>query len=652
MANQFEYLFTPLKIGPITVRNRIVLSAHVTGLGENHLPTARLACYLAERAKGGASLIISELTSVHPNSLALTQQLGAYDESAIPGFRLVADMVHEHGAKIIGQLAHLGRQSGSLFTALPIWAPSRIPSPRVREIPHIMTLEEIEEAREGFVKSASNLRAAGYDGIEIHGAHGYLINQFMSPFTNQRTDAYGGNLENRLRFTIETIDAVRKRIGNKMVLGIRISGDELVPGGLTLNDMQEIATRLEGTGKLDYISVSVGIHETHHIMIGDMNVPLGVIVYLAGGIKEVVKLPVITVLRINDPVQAERILAEGKADMVAMVRALICDPELPNKAREGRLDDIRKCMACNQECRRVDSGASICCTLNPTVGFEKELGLGTIKPATVKKRVVIIGGGPGGLEAARVAAFRGHQVTLFEKSHELGGQVNIGSKVQSRAELKESTRYLSQQVKKLGVLIKLGVEATADSILAEKPDAVVLATGSTPFMQTILGAAEGNIKVTNVREVLEEKVEIGNNIVIFDYPLSFWQCCDTAEFLAEKGKKVTVVTPLLFVGMSIPNDSFRATYERLLTKNVTFLPNCDIRAIHGRTLIISNIYDKREQSLENIDNLVLSLGGQADDALCHELRSKVKELYSVGDCVAPRKIPEAIREGHLIGRQI
>jgi mycofactocin system FadH/OYE family oxidoreductase 2 len=652
MANQFEYLFTSLKIGPITVRNRIVLAAHVTGLGENHLPTERLAYYLAERAKGGAGLIISELTSVHPNSLALAQQLGAYDESAVPGFRLVAEMVHENGAKIIGQLAHQGRQCGSLFTRLPVWAPSRVPSPRIREIPHIMTVEEIQEAKEGFVKSASNFQAAGYDGIEIHGAHGYMINQFMSPFTNQRTDAYGGSLENRLRFAIETIDAVRGRIGDKMVLGIRISGDELVPGGLTLNDMQEITRKLEGTGKLDYISVSVGIHESHHIMIGDMSVPLGVIVYLASGIKEVVNLPVLAVLRINDPVQAEQILAEGKADMIGMVRALICDPELPNKAREGGLDDIRKCMADNQECRRVDTGTAICCTQNPTVGFEKELGLGTIKPGTVKKRVLIIGGGPGGLEAARMAAVRGHQVALFEKSHELGGQVKIASKVQSRAELGECTRYLSYQVKKLGVLVKLGVEATAASIVAEKPDVVILATGSTPFMRKIPGIAEGKIEVTNVRDVLEEKVNTGDNVVIFDYPLGFWQCCDTAEFLAEKGKKVTVVTALPFVGMSLPNDSFRSTYERLLTKDVTFLPHCDIRAIKGRTLVIFNIYDKKEQFLENIDHLVLSLGGQADDGLYHELKNKVKELYLIGDCVAPRKIPEAIREGHLIGRRI
>jgi hypothetical protein len=353
---------------------------------------------------------------------------------------------------------------------------------------------------------------------------------------------------------------------------------------------------------------------------GDMSLPLGAAVYLAAGIKGVVNLPVFTALRINDPVQEEQILDEGKADVIGMVRALICDPELPNKAREGRLDEIRKCMACNQGCRRGDFGAPICCTVNPTVGFEKELGIGTVKPAKTKKKVVIIGGGPGGFEAARIAAIRGHQVTLCEKREELGGQVNLATKAPSRAGLGESIRYLSLQMRKLGVDVKAGVEATADSILREKPDTVVvLATGPTPLIRDIPGAAEGGIKITDVREVLEEKVDTGDNVVIFDYPHGFWQCCDTGEFLAEKGKKVAVVTPLAFVAMSIPLDSLRPTYERLLTKNVTFLPHYDIRAIRTKTLIVYNVYDKREQYLEDIDSLILSLGGQANDALFYEL---------------------------------
>jgi mycofactocin system FadH/OYE family oxidoreductase 2 len=652
MVQAFWHLFTPLEIRSITIRNRIVLPAHVTMYGQNHLPTERTAYYLAERAKGGVGLIVSELTAVLPNSLSSAAFLAGFDERAIPGFRLIADMVHEHGVRIVGQLAHMGRQSAPHpSTKLPLWAPSPVPSPIIRETPHAMTVNEIQEVKEGFVKSASNLQVAGYDGIEIHGAHGYLINQFMSPFTNYRTDAYGGNLENRLRFALEVIAAVREQIGDNMVLGIRISGDELVPGGLTLNDMREIAARLEGTGKIDYISVSVGIHETDYVMIGDMSVPLGAIAYLAAGIKEVVNLPVLAVLRINDPVQAEQILAEGKADMIGMCRALICDPELPNKAREGRLNDIRKCIACNQECRRADRGP-VRCTLNPTVGFEKELGIGTIKPAATKKKVVIIGGGPAGLEAARIAAIRGHKVTLYEKRNELGGQIIVATKVPSRSELGESIRYLSYQLRNLGVDIKLGAEATTDSILREKPDAVVVATGSKPLMRDIPGAAEGSIRITNVQEVLEERIDTGDNVVIFDYPAGFWQCCSTAEFVATKGKKVTIVTPLPFIGMSIPFDSLHGVYQRLLTQDVIFIPNSDIRAIKGSSLIIHSLYSDREQYLEKIDSLILSLGGQANDALYHELSDKVKEVYLVGDCVAPRKIPDAIHEGHRIGRRI
>jgi mycofactocin system FadH/OYE family oxidoreductase 2 len=611
-----------------------------------------MAYYHAERAKGGVGLIIGEMTSVHPNSLSLLQQLAGFDERSIPGFAMIADAVHKNGAKIFGQIAHSGRQSGGLFTNQPVWAPSRVPSPRIREIPHVMTIEEIEEVKEGFVKTASNFRAAGYDGIEIHGAHGYLINEFMSPFTNHRSDAYGGSLENRLRLALEIVDAVRAEIGNSMALGMRIGGDELVPGGLTLEEMRAIASKLEETGKLDYLSVSLGIHESHHVMIGDMSVPLGAAVYLAAAIKEVVDLPVFAVLRINDPVQAEQILAEGKADAVNMVRALICDPELPEKASQGRVDDIRKCMACNQECRRVDTGASLCCTQNPTVGFEKELGADTLKAAPVKKKVVVVGGGPGGLEAARIAAMRGHKVTLYERNSELGGQVLAASRASSRAALQECVRYLSAQMGKLGVDVRLGVDARADLVIADNPDAVILATGSAPFVKEIPGAAEAAVKVSNVREVLEERVDAGENVVIFDYPQGFWPCCDTAEVLAEKGKKVAVVTPLLFVGMGIPVDSLRPMYERLLSRHVVFIPNADISAVQGRSVVIYNVYDRKEQVLENVDTLILSLGGEAEDALYRQLRGRIKELYQVGDCVAARRISDAVREGHLAGRRI
>lgn len=649
MGDQFKYLFSPLKIGPVTVKNRLASTAHVTVFSQENLPTEKMAYYHAERAKGGVGLIITELTAVHPTAVDPAVITG-YDERAIPGFRLIADRVHEYGTKIIAQISHTGRQSpGRLSTKLPIWSSSSVISPRVRAVPHIMTVEEIREVKEGFVKTAANIKAAGYDGIEIQGCHGYLISQFMSPFTNHRNDLYGGSLENRLRFPLEVINAIRVQVGKNMVVGIRISGDELVPGGLTLDDMREIAVRFEGTEKLDYVSVSAGINETYHITISDMSVPLGVAVHLAAGIKEVVRLPVFACLRINDPVQAEQILAEGKADMIGMCRALICDPELPNKAREGRLDDIRKCMACNQECRNP---GPICCTLNAITGFEKELGIGTMIPASTKKKVVIIGGGPGGLEAARVSAIRGHHVTLYEQSNELGGQVNIASKATSRADLAESIRYLSRQVTKLQVNVKLGIKATRELILEEKPDAVVVATGSLPSMRDIPGATEGRIKVTSVHEVLEERGDIGNNIVIFDYPFSFWQCCATGEYLAKKGKKVTIITPFPFVGMSIPMESLNPMYDRLFASKVTLISNSEIKSIKDNTLVIYNIYNRQEQNLNNIDSLVLSLGGRANDSLYHELKGNVKELYAIGDCVAPRKIPEAIREGHIAGRRI
>lgn len=304
MSEQFRYLFSPLKIGNVTVQNRIVCPAHGTLMAENHLPGERLAYYHAEKAKGGVGLIITEITAVHPTSQPMGNVLTGYDKRLAEKGKIVSQMVHEYGTKIFGQIWHCGRQGESMHSRLPLWSASPIPSPANREIPHEMTVKEIAEVVSSFATTATYFREAGFDGVEIHGAHGYLLTQFMSLWSNKRTDQYGGSLENRLRFPREVAEAVRKAVGRDFVVGMRVSGDEFVPGGLTLEDMKVIAPKLEATGNLDYFSVSVGNYATHYIMIGDMAVPLGMAVYLASGIKEVVQLPVFTVLRIKDPLQA------------------------------------------------------------------------------------------------------------------------------------------------------------------------------------------------------------------------------------------------------------------------------------------------------------------------------------------------------------
>ena len=650
MSEQFKYLFSPLKIGNVSVQNRIFNPAHGTMFSENQLPGERLAYYHAERAKGGVGLIITEITAVHPTARPMGDVLAGWDKRLAVGYRRVADMVHEHGTKIFGQLWHCGRQGDSMHSRLPLWSASPIPSPANREIPHEMSVKEIKEIVNCFATTATYFREAGFDGVELHGAHGYIITQFMSPWSNERTDEYGGSLENRLRFPLEIIDAVRQAVGSDFVVGIRVSGDEFVSGGLTLDDMKGIAPKLEATGKLNYISVSIGNYSSHYLMIADMAVPLGAAVYLAAGIKEVVQLPVFTVLRIKDPVQAEKILADGQADMVGMCRALICDPELPKKAKEGRLDDIRYCISCNQECRTHFQGRAISCIQNPAVGFEKELGSGTVKPATNKKKVMVIGGGPAGMEAARVAALRGHDVELYEKDEKLGGQVNIAVKIPTRDEVSDIRRYLEIQMEKLGVNVRLNKEVTPELVKSINPDVVVVATGSRPFILPIPGANKDH--VVNVWDVLEDKVEVGNYVVIVDGGDSFWPCLGTAEFLLDRGKRVEVISYLYYIGMSIPAQSLPTLYQRLHKKGVILTPQTSVKEILPNTLAVENVFTNEERRIEGVDTVVMATGNRASDELVKALEGKVKELHAVGDCVAPRKVQDAIREGNRIGRLI
>jgi NADPH-dependent 2,4-dienoyl-CoA reductase/sulfur reductase-like enzyme len=397
--------------------------------------------------------------------------------------------------------------------------------------------------------------------------------------------------------------------------------------------------------------VSLGNYVSNYIGFGDMSIPLGAAVYLAAGIKEVVSLPVFTVLRIKDPLQAEKILEEGHADMVGMCRALITDPELPRKAMEGRLEDIRNCIACNQECINfVLFGREVSCIQNPAVGFEKELGIGTLKQASKKKEVVIIGGGPAGMEAARVASLRGHKVNLYEKDPELGGQVKMGSKIPTRNEYGDVIRYLIRQLEKLNVKIHLGKEVDSEMIKFMNPEAVVVATGSEPFVPPIKGA---NLRhVVNVWDVLQEKAEIGDRVLIVDGGQSFWQCCGTADFLLEKGKEVEIISYLYFVGLSIPTLSLPPLYQRLLGKGATLTPYHTVDEILADSVIVSNVHTKKSRVIPNVNTVVLATGNRVNDGIYKALKGQVKELYAVGDCVAPRKVNDAIREGFRVGRLI
>jgi len=514
-----------------------------------------------------------------------------------------------------------------------------------------MEIEDIRVCIESFALSATHALEGGFDGIELQVGHSSLIRQFLSPATNFREDDYGGKFENRLRFCLEVIDAVRKAIGPDLALGVRLNADEMHPkGGLTLKDAKDIAVRLEQTGLLDFMDLSLGTFHNLFLVEGSMHTPLAYTVPLASGIRSVIGLPVFCTNRINDPHLAEKILADGQADMIGMVRALICDPELPNKAKEGRPEDIRHCIACNQGCiGRMGLGYRLGCLHNPAVGEEDRLGAGTLASCDRPKKVVVVGAGPAGLEVARVAALRKHKVILFEKDTEVGGQNTIAGKAAGRQEITGVTRWRIGQIEKLDIDLRLGVEADELTVLREEPDAVVVATGSVPKVKPFPGEYAAP-DVVNTQQVLKGEVDTGQKILLIDLD-GHHQATGTAEFLADRGKDVHIITSSLFVGGQLgPLQDLFLTRQRLARKGVTFTPDIAVLEIQGMLVKGLNVYSNDMIDFDGYDTIVLAAGNQSLDRLYFDLKGKVPELYRIGDCVAPRKTDMAIVEGHRVGR--
>ena len=661
MSVSFKYLFTPLKIGSTIVRNRILMTAHVTNFAKDNLPTEEMAYYYAERAKGETGLIITQGCVVHPSSKGFNDKLVyPFDERAIPGLKTIADMTHQHGAKIFGEMFFLGNRMTGIYSSLPVWAPSDVPDPAYHETPKEMEVEEIEEIKEGFGKSSHNFEKAGFDGVEIHCGHGYGLMQFLSPLFNKRTDKYGGSLEKRMTLPLEVIDEIRENVSRQFAVGPRLSGDELAFNGYTLDDMKTFAKRVEETGKVDFVDVSVGNPYVSYLQVSPMYVRPGHIVYMAAAIKEVVCLPVFTVGRITDPVFAESILADGKADMVAMTRALIADPEMPKKAREDRVDDIRTCVGDMQDCvGKFNAGTGIGCIQNATVGKEKEWGIGTLTTVKKSKTVVVVGGGPAGMEAARVAALRGHSIVLYEREKELGGQVNLAARLPGREEISQVVRWLDLQVNRLGVKIILGREATSQMITKLNPDTVIVATGARhektgftayrPDLACIPGSEQQNVVVPE--QILKGEVKTEGNIVILDEDAHI-TALGLAEMLATEGKKVEILSRMLYVGMDVDSNSLAMVYSRNFKAGVKITPLSYIKEISGKTVVAYHTYTKEERKIENVNTVVLVTSRQANNELYKHLKGKVPELYAVGDCVAPRRIGMAIYEGHKVGRRV
>ncbi len=638
-AFKFEKVLEPIQIGPMKVKNRIVMPSMVTNYATTDgAVTERFKTYHQTRAKGGVGLITVEATYVHPSGKGFQNQLGIYKDELIPGLKSLTEVVHGCGAKIAVQLYHAGRQTTSKVTGMSVVAPSPIPCPVKQEMPRELSLDEIKELVEAFGQAARRAKEAGFDTVEIHGAHGYLLNQFLSPYSNKRTDEYGGAFENRMRFPLEVVKKVREEVGEDFAVIYRMSAEEYVPGGLTLEDTRVFARKLVEAG-IDALHISGGVYESSAMIIQPAAIPQGCFVENAAAIKEAIngEVPVIVVGRIKDPVMAEQILREGKADLVAMGRALLADPELPKKVSEDRVEEIRKCIGCNQGCiDRLFQDLDITCLANALTGYEAEFDIET--PAEKKKKVLVIGGGPGGLEAARVAALRGHEVVLYEKQAELGGQMRIAAVPPYKEEINDLTAFLINQVKKSDIVIEMGREADERTVQEIRPDAVIVATGSEPIIPKIPGVDQE--KVVTAHEVLMGSVSVGEKVVIIGGGLVG---CETAEFLADKGKQVTVVEMLDDIAVDVGSLTRALLLNRMVEKKITVLTKSKVREITAEGVIIEK--EKGTEEITGIDTVVIAVGSRPRDNLLKSLKGQDIPVYAIGDCVKPRKIIDAIHEG-------
>jgi 2,4-dienoyl-CoA reductase (NADPH2) len=622
-----KMLFEPIRIGKMELKNRIVMPT--MGLG---YMGKRLTNFYVERAKGGVGFIVIGPTAINRENPSV---VNIFDDGFILELRKLAEAIQTHGPSVALQLWHPGRYGfGKLVSA------SDIPAPIfTKRKPRALTIPEIKEIEDEFAEGASRTKKAGFDAVEILCGTGYLISQFLSPSTNKRKDEYGGDLENRMRFLLEIIEKTRMKIGDFPLI-CRISGDEFVEGGNTITEQKIIAKALEDAS-IDALNVNVGWHESRVPQM-TMAVPRGGFVYLVQGIKETVNMPVIASHRINDPILADRIISEGKADMVAMARPLIADPELPNKAKEGRFEDIRPCIACNQGCfDSLFKGRAVTCFMNPLAGKEEKY---KIERAKISKNIIVVGGGPAGMETAMVAALRGHKVTLYEKN-KLGGQLNFAALPPGREEFENVPVYFQTQLNKLGVNIKRE-EATVDLVMEDSPDAVIIATGSTPLIPEMEGIdeaiAEG--RVVTAHEVLSGK-DVGDDIAVVG---GGGIGVETAIFIASKSKKVTLIEMLKRVGSDI-GSSTRWTRMQALSKfNVNVMRETKTVGITNEGLMVEK---GGKKEIIKADTIVLAVGMKPDRKLLDDLKGKI-EVHAIGDCVEPKKGLDAVHAGFEVARKI
>ena len=648
----FSHLFTPHEIRGHEIRNRIFSSAHQTILARSGSPGEDMAAYHEARARGGTGLIILESSRPYSDDVSASYYIDSSTDACIPGYKMVADAVHKHGCKVFGQINHGGRiaytHEGMHMVS---HAPSMVPDHRFHCMPRVMSTEYVWKIIGAFAAAAVRMAEAGLDGAELTASHGMLIAQFLNPQTNFRDDEFGGSDQNRFRIVTEMIAATRQVVGNEFIIGMRICAEELEPDGLDQAGWLDICRRLNDEEELDYLNVTVGsmtgLAGSVHV-VPPMTIDHAYTAPKAGIIKNEVRQSVLVTGRINQPQLAEQVLALGQADMCGMTRALISDPEMPNKARAGQLDDIRACIGCNQACiGHYHQGVRISCIQNPVSG--RELTLGTPAPVETPRKVLVAGGGPGGMKAATVAAERGHQVILCEKYGRLGGQTLLAQMLPGRAEFGVIIDNLRREMELNAVEIRLNTAVDKALIEDEKPDAVIIATGATPYRPEIDISEE--TQAVDAWQILKGEVKPGASIVIADWRCD-WVGMGLAEKLAREGAQVRLCVDGELAGQNLQRYLRWHWTGKLHKLGVEVISYARLFGADGDTAYFQHTTSGEPIICENMDMLVIAQGHRPDTTLEQDLAESDVEVHLVGDCLSPRSAEEAVYEGFMAARKV
>jgi 2,4-dienoyl-CoA reductase-like NADH-dependent reductase (Old Yellow Enzyme family)/pyruvate/2-oxoglutarate dehydrogenase complex dihydrolipoamide dehydrogenase (E3) component len=661
MTQPFPHLFSPLKLNSKTLKHRLNFGAHTANMSVDGYPVDRHLGYYRERAIGGAAMIVVEPVPVHHSSVLTRGNFRCEDDSVIPYFRRITDAVHEHGTVIVQQLYHLGAHGDWDNAFEPNWSPSGLASMHDTDGSHAMAEAEIEEIIDAYVQAARRAKEAGYDGCELMGAYNALLEQFWSPHSNRRDDRFGGSFEKRMRFSAEVLGRIREMAGPDFIIGVAVSVDPTRPDVLSLADQQEIAAWHDARGLYDYVTIGTGSYFDFTQIIPTFLYADKLGAPYAEAIKQIVKhAKVQAESHIRTPENADYVIASGQADMVSIVRGQIADPHMANKARAGRPEDIRPCISCNQMCwGRRSRDYWISCLVNPSVGREFQWGGDRFAPAAAPKHVLVVGGGPAGLEAARVAAERGHRVTLVEAAPRLGGQFRLAGEQPRRSQILDLLDWYEGQLQKLQVVVKLNTPVDADDVKAVGADVVVLATGSQPAgtgyqrglptRDRLPGLERGN--AWSVEEVMGKAARLGKRVLVVDDGGN-WRGCGTAWHLAEQGHAVTLLTADPFVGRDLARTSADWVIRpRLRRLGVAFLTDSVVVEWAGDAALVRDLLTGQESRL-GFDSLVLATTNVSNTELADSLRAEGVACHTAGDCAAPRHAPAATYEGRRIALSI